>query len=155
MDAQATPDVSVQTADFDIGAEIDKLCAGQPDIGAVVSFTGLVREMAKGGPITEMTLEHYPGMTEKALTGLIAEARARWPLDGVRIVHRVGPLAPGDRIVLVLAASRHRHAAFDAAAFLMDFLKTKAPFWKKEAGAAGGAWVDARDSDDEALKRWT
>lgn len=146
--------VSVQTEDFDIGAEIDALTADDRDIGAVVSFTGLVREMTGSGAIDTMELEHYPGMTERSLEEIAAEAQARWPLQGVRIIHRFGPLAPGDRIVLVLAASRHRQAAFDAAAFLMDYLKTRAPFWKKETGEAGGNWVDARECDDKAAERW-
>ena len=146
--------VRVQEADFDIAAEIAALTATDRDIGAVVSFTGLVREIAGGGADQRMTLEHYPAMTERALAEIEAQARARWPLSGVAIIHRVGPLAPGDNIVLVLAASRHRHAAFEAAAFMMDYLKTKAPFWKKEAGAAGEAWVDARESDEAAVARW-
>lgn len=146
--------VSVQTQDFDIAAEIDALTAGDRNIGAVVSFTGLVREMAGAGSIQTMELEHYPGMTERALEQIEAEARDRWPLQGVRIIHRFGPLAPGDRIVLVLTASRHRQAAFDAAAFLMDYLKTRAPFWKKETGPAGATWVDAREDDDTAAARW-
>jgi len=146
--------VSVQRADFDIGAEIDRLTADDRDIGAVVSFTGLVREMADEGALERMELEHYPGMTERALLKIVSEAETRWPLSGVRIIHRVGPLAPGDRIVLVLTASRHRQAAFEAAAFLMDYLKTSAPFWKKESGASGGSWVDARETDDVAAARW-
>ena len=150
--------VSVQTADFDIAAEIDALVggdrAGDKDVGAVVSFIGLVREMTGEGAITAMELEHYPGMTERALEAIVAEARARWPLQGVRVIHRHGPLAPGDRIVLVLTASRHREAAFGAAAFLMDYLKTRAPFWKKETGAAGPRWVAARAADDQAAERW-
>jgi molybdopterin synthase catalytic subunit len=146
--------VSVQTADFNIAAEIDALARGDRDIGAVVSFTGLVREMAGEGAIGAMELEHYPGMTEDALEEIVAEARRRWPLQGVRVIHRHGPLAPGDRIVLVLTASRHRQAAFEAAAFLMDYLKTRAPFWKKETGPAGARWVDARDTDDVAAERW-
>lgn len=154
MDAPVPEVVSVQTADFDIAAEIDRLTAGDRDIGAVVTFTGLVREMTGAGAISEMVLEHYPGMTERALNEIIEDARARWPLSGVRIIHRVGPLAPGDRIVLVLTASRHREAAFDAAAFLMDYLKTRAPFWKKESGGAGGTWVDARETDETAARRW-
>jgi len=154
MDAAPAPEVSVTEADFDIGAEIDRLAAGNRNIGAVVSFTGLVRELAGDGAISAMTLEHYPGMTERALREIAAEARARWPLDGVRIVHRVGPLAPGDRIVLVLTASRHRHAAFEAAEFLMDYLKTRAPFWKREDGRDGARWVDAREADDGAAARW-
>ncbi|MEM7189349.1 MAG: molybdopterin synthase catalytic subunit MoaE [Pseudomonadota bacterium] len=146
--------VSVQTEDFDIAAEIDALTATDRDIGAVVSFTGLVREMTEAGAIQTMELEHYPGMTEAALTEIAEQARTRWPLQGVRIIHRHGPLAPGDRIVLVLTASRHRQAAFEAAEFLMDYLKTRAPFWKKEAGDHGAAWVDAREADDEATERW-
>lgn len=146
--------VAVQTDDFDIAAEIDRLTEGNLEIGAVVTFTGLVREMTGAGAINEMVLEHYPGMTEAALEEIVAEAHARWPLSGARVIHRVGPLAPGDRIVLVLTASRHREAAFDAAAFLMDYLKTRAPFWKREAGAHGAAWVDARETDDTAARRW-
>ncbi len=147
--------VSVQENDFDLAAEMAALTAGRTDIGAVVSFTGLVRGGDSGG-ITAMTLEHYPGMTEKELERIEAEAHARWPLQASRIVHRVGKLAPGDNIVLVLAASRHRHAAFEAASFLMDYLKTDAPFWKKEAGPDGeGKWVDARESDDTARARWS
>ncbi len=152
---QSIPEsVSVQTADFDIGAEIDALTAGDREIGAVVSFTGLVREMVGGSAISSMELEHYPGMTERALEEIVDEACQRWPLQGVRVIHRHGPLAPGDRIVLVLTASKHRRAAFEAAAFLMDYLKTRAPFWKKETGAEGDRWVDARDVDDEAAERW-
>ncbi|MEL6480259.1 MAG: molybdenum cofactor biosynthesis protein MoaE, partial [Pseudomonadota bacterium] len=128
--------------------------ASSLNIGAVVSFTGLVREMTGQGAIATMELEHWPGMTEKALAEIVAEAEARWPLDGVRVIHRHGPLAPGDQIVLVLAASRHRQAAFEAAAFLMDYLKTRAPFWKKESGPEGAVWVDAREADDAAVARW-
>ncbi|MEM9146730.1 MAG: molybdopterin synthase catalytic subunit MoaE [Pseudomonadota bacterium] len=146
--------VSVGPEDFDIGAEIAALTADDREIGAVVSFTGLVREMTAAGALDEMTLEHYPGMTGAALEAIVAEAQERWPLSGVRVIHRVGPLAPGDRIVLVLTASRHREAAFEAAAFLMDYLKTRAPFWKREAGAHGAAWVDAREADDAAAARW-
>jgi molybdopterin synthase catalytic subunit len=146
--------VSVQREDFDIGAEIARLTAADPDIGAVVSFTGLVRQMTGDGPITAMELEHYPGMTEQALEQIAATALARWPLQGVRVIHRYGKLKPGDRIVLVLTASRHRRAAFEAAEFLMDYLKTRAPFWKKENHAGGARWVDARDADDGAAARW-
>ena len=146
--------VSVQTADFDIAAEIDALTGGDRDIGAVVSFTGLVREMTGEGAISAMELEHYPGMTERALEEIVDEARRRWPLQGVRVIHRHGPLKPGDRIVLVLTAGRHRQAAFEAAAFLMDYLKTRAPFWKRETGPAGARWVDARETDDAAAGRW-
>lgn len=146
--------VSVQREDFDIAAETARLVGGNREIGAVVSFTGLVREMTGEDPITGMELEHYPGMTERALEEIVAEARARWPLEAVRVIHRYGRLAPGERIVLVLAASRHRQAAFEAAAFLMDYLKTRAPFWKKEAHAGGARWVEAREDDDHAARRW-
>jgi molybdopterin synthase catalytic subunit len=143
--------VRVQEADFDTGAEIAALSAGRDDVGAVVSFTGLVR----GAGITSMTLEHYPGMTEKALEAIEAEAMDRWPLQGATIIHRVGELPPGARIVLVAVASRHRGAAFEAAEFLMDYLKTRAPFWKKEIGEDGQArWVDARETDTSAADRW-
>lgn len=142
--------VRVQEADFDPGAELEALTEGNTEIGAVVSFTGHVR----GGGISEMVLEHYPGMTEKALAEIEAEAHARWPLQGSVIIHRVGPLAPGARIVFVATASPHRAAAFEAAEFLMDYLKTKAPFWKKEQTAQGARWVDARDADDSAAARW-
>lgn len=127
---------------------------GNRDIGAVVSFTGLVRETTEAGAIEALELEHYPGMTEQALEDIVAEARDRWPLQNLRLIHRYGAMAPGEGIVMVLTASRHRQAAFQAAEFLMDYLKTKAPFWKKETGAHGGAWVDARESDDAATKRW-
>ncbi|MCH8952202.1 MAG: molybdenum cofactor biosynthesis protein MoaE [Proteobacteria bacterium] len=146
--------VSVQREDFDIAAEIARLSAADADIGAVVSFTGLVRRMTADGPITGMELEHYPGMTERALEAIAAEAEARWPLQGVRVIHRYGALEPGERIVLVLTASRHRQAAFEAAEFLMDYLKTSAPFWKKEDHAGETRWVDARDADDSAMARW-
>ncbi|WP_118135200.1 molybdopterin synthase catalytic subunit MoaE [Oceanicella sp. SM1341] len=146
--------VRVQEDDFDIGAEIDALCEGRVDIGAVVSFTGLVRDMGGGAQLSSMALEHYPGMTERALETIEAEARARWPLQGVTIIHRYGELAPGARIVLVLTASPHRAAAFEAAEFLMDYLKTRAPFWKKETTEHGGHWVDAREADDLAEERW-
>ncbi len=142
--------VRVQEEDFDPSTELDRLSAGRDDIGAMVSFTGLVR----GGDVSEMELEHYPGMTEKALEEIEAEARERWPLQGVTIIHRVGALAPGARIVFVATASRHRAAAFEAAEYLMDFLKTRAPFWKKEATAEGDRWVDARETDDTAAARW-
>jgi molybdopterin synthase catalytic subunit len=147
--------VSVQAAPFDIAAEIATLTAGRTDIGAVVSFTGTVRGEAKGVPIVSMELEHYPGMTERELERVEASANARWPLQGTRIVHRIGVLKPGEDIVLVVTASAHRKAAFEAAEFLMDYLKTSAPFWKKETGADGeGTWVDAREADDGAMKRW-
>lgn len=147
--------VRVQSQDFDVGAETRALIGGRTDIGAVVTFTGTVRGEAKGRPIVSMMLEHYPGMTEAELERVEAEAHARWPLQGTLIVHRIGELRPGDNIVLVITASAHRHAAFEAAEFLMDYLKSRAPFWKKETGADGqGQWVDARDSDRAALERW-
>ena len=147
--------VRVQSEDFEIGAEVARLTAGRTDIGAIVTFTGTVRADNKGSTITGMTLEHYPGMTEQELARVEAEANARWPLQASLIVHRVGELKPGANIVLVVTASAHREAAFDAAAFLMDYLKTRAPFWKKEVGAGGeGQWVDARESDDRATERW-
>lgn len=146
--------VSVQEADFDIGAEIDRLCAGRADIGAVATFTGLVRDHAGGAPISAMELEHYPGMTEAALRGIATEALARWPLQGVVVIHRYGALTPAARIVLVACASPHRGAAFEAAEFVMDYLKTKAPFWKKETTPDGARWVDAREADDKAAARW-
>ncbi len=141
----------IQTADFDIAAEIAALSAGRDDIGAVVTFTGLVR----GGDITSLTLEHYPGMTERALAEIAAKANARWPLKASLIVHRVGTLKPGEHIVLVVTASESRQAAFDAANFLMDYLKTEAPFWKREEKADGTSqWLDARETDDAAKDRW-
>ena len=146
--------VSVQEADFDIGAEIDRLTAGRADIGAVATFTGLVRDHAGGAPITEMALEHYPGMTESALRAIADEAMGRWPLQGAVVIHRFGPLAPAARIVLVACASPHRGAAFAAAEFIMDYLKTRAPFWKKETTPDGARWVDAREADDKAAARW-
>ncbi|MGF1551993.1 MAG: molybdenum cofactor biosynthesis protein MoaE [Paracoccaceae bacterium] len=155
MDAAApSPKVSVQAGDFDPGAEQARLTAADRQIGAVVAFTGLVRAIEGAGADQSMTLEHWPGVTERALEAIVAEAEERWPLSGVRVIHRHGPLAPGERIVLVIAASRHRQAAFEAVAFMMDYLKTRAPFWKKEAGADGAQWVDARESDDAAAARW-
>ena len=147
--------VRVQAEDFEIGAEVARLTTGRTDIGAIVTFTGTVRADNAGSTITGMTLEHYPGMTEQELERVEAEAARRWPLQASLIVHRVGALKPGDNIVLVVTASAHREAAFEAAAFLMDYLKTRAPFWKKEVGPGGaGHWVDARDSDDRAAERW-
>lgn len=148
--------VRVQHEDFDIGAEIRALTSGRTDIGAVATFTGLVRGGNEAGDLVSMTLEHYPGMTEGELATVEAEAHRRFPLQGTLIIHRVGELKPGDNIVLVIAASRHRQAAFAAAEFLMDYLKTRAPFWKKEQAADGSAqWVDARESDTAAEKRWS
>jgi molybdopterin synthase catalytic subunit len=148
--------VRVQTQDFDIAAEIAALRADRTDIGAVVTFTGLVRGTDAGRDLVSMTLEHYPGMTEAELDAVEVEAHARWPLQASLIVHRVGELQPGANIVLVITASPHRQAAFQAAEFLMDYLKTRAPFWKKETFASGQtAWVDARETDATAAERWT
>jgi molybdopterin synthase catalytic subunit len=145
----------VQAEDFDAGAEIARLTAGRTDIGAIVTFTGVVRSENAGEGVAGMTLEHYPGMTESELARVEADAAKRWPLQASLIVHRVGSLKPGDNIVLVVTASAHREAAFEAAAFLMDYLKTRAPFWKKElTGEGSERWVDARDSDDRATDRW-
>lgn len=147
--------VRVQAEDFDIGAEVKALTGGRTDIGAVVTFTGTVRGEAHGQPITAITLEHYPGMTEAELARVEAEANTRWPLAASLVIHRFGTLVPGDKIVLVVTASAHRHAAFEAAEFLMDYLKSRAPFWKKETDAAGaGTWVDAHEGDDSAARRW-
>jgi len=146
--------VRVQQEDFDPGQETARLTEGRTDIGGVVSFVGLVRDMAGGQPVEEMTLEHYPGMTERQLEQIEAEANRRWDLDGSLIIHRFGRLSPGDRIVLVATASAHRAEAFSAAEFLMDWLKTKAPFWKSELTPKGSQWVDAKSSDDEAAARW-
>ncbi|WP_430436723.1 molybdenum cofactor biosynthesis protein MoaE [Oceanibaculum nanhaiense] len=146
--------IRVQREDFDIGAEIAALTDGNRAIGGVASFVGLVRDMAGNASIGAMTLEHYPGMTEKALAKIEAEAQERWPLQASLIIHRYGRLEPGDRIVLVVTASAHRQAAFESAMFLMDYLKTKAPFWKLEETGDSAQWVDARESDDHALNRW-
>lgn len=146
--------VRVQTGDFDIGAEILRLRRGNPKIGAVASFIGLVRDINQGDQIREMTLEYYPGMTEKALEDIAAQAKSRWDLYDVLIIHRVGQLKPTDQIVLVVVASAHRSDAFAACQFIMDYLKTRAPFWKKEQTQDTARWVDARESDDEAASRW-
>jgi molybdopterin synthase catalytic subunit len=147
--------VRVQADDFDLGAEVRSLTGGRTDIGAVVTFTGTVRDTGMTGPISSMTLEHYPGMTENELSAVEAEALSRWPLQASLIIHRYGPLKPGENIVLVVTASAHRHAAFEAAMYLMDYLKSRAPFWKKEAAPDGsGRWVDARECDLGALQRW-
>jgi len=145
--------IRVQQEDFDIGAEIAALKDGRTDIGAIVSFIGTVRDAH--GDVSEMTLEHYPGMTETELERIESEAHTRWPLQASLIVHRTGTLKPGDNIVLVITASEHRDAAFDAARFLMDYLKTSAPFWKRETGPSGSKWVEAKMSDDAAAGRWS
>lgn len=146
--------VRVQTEDFDLGAEVAAMRAGRTDIGGIASFIGTVRDLNEGDAVSTLTLEHYPGMTERALEAIVDEARSRFDILGARVVHRVGRLAPGDQIVLVITVSAHRGEAFAACEFLMDYLKTRAPFWKKEATPAGERWVDARESDDDAAARW-
>jgi len=142
--------ISVRAEDFDVASENAALALDDQQAGAVVNFVGLVR----GGDIAAMTLEHYPGMTEKALAAIVADAQRRWQLHAVRVIHRIGRLLPGERIVYVGVACRHRQAAFAACEFIMDYLKTEAPFWKREETAAGSHWVDARESDDHARDRW-
>lgn len=146
--------VRVQAEDFDVSAELVDLRAGHPDAGAVVAFVGTVRELDGCGAISALELEHYPGMTEAALADIAAEARRRWPVLDVAIVHRVGRLRASEQIVLAAACARHRGDAFAACEFVMDFLKTRAPFWKKESTPVGARWVDARASDDAAAARW-
>ena len=146
--------IKVQEQDFDLQAEVAALIKGKTDIGGVVSFTGLVRDVSEGAKVAAMTLEHYPGMTQKQLAAIEAEACARWPLSASLIIHRYGRLLPGEQIMAVVTASAHRQAAFEAAEFLVDWLKTKAPFWKLESDGAQETWVEARDSDDAAAERW-
>ena len=146
--------IAVQTETFDLGVEVDAMRAGRTDIGAVASFVGLARDMNDGSGVAAMTLEHYPGMTEKALARLVDDACVRWPLLDVTVIHRVGRLLPGDPIVLVAVAASHRGEAFAACEFIMDYLKTQAPFWKKEETPEGDRWVEARASDDTAAARW-
>ena len=147
--------VRLQREDFDASAEAAALTRGRTDIGALVTFTGLCRADENGEPIAALTLEHYPGMAEAEIARHVEEACARWPLLGVTVIHRHGRLVPGDVIVLVATASSHRAAAFAAAEFLMDYLKTRAPFWKQVESAEGIAWVDAKAADDEAAERWS
>ena len=149
-----TPEIRVQEADFDVGREIAAVSAGDTGVGGVASFVGLVRGAAAGSAIGAMTLEHYPGMTEKALGAIADEARGRWDVIDILIIHRVGRMLPTDQIVFVAVTSAHRGEAFAACEFLMDFLKTRAPFWKKEQTPAGSRWVDAREADDAAAGRW-
>lgn len=146
--------VSIQTADFDLSAEAAALRAGDPGVGAVAAFVGTVRDRSDCAGVSQMALEHYPGMTEKAIEAMIDQALARFDIRAARVIHRVGPLQPCDQIVLVLVTSAHRGEAFQACEFLMDYLKTQAPFWKKETTPEGARWVDARVSDDAALSRW-
>jgi molybdopterin synthase catalytic subunit len=146
--------VRIQPENFDVGAEIGRLRAHDAGIGAVASFMGLVRDVNGGDRVSGMTLEHYPGMTEKAIEEIIAEARSRWEVIDALVIHRIGTLRPGDPIVLVVVASAHRGDAFAACEFIMDYLKTRAPFWKKEQSGAGSSWVEARATDDIAAERW-
>jgi molybdopterin synthase catalytic subunit len=146
--------VRVQREDFDVGRELEALTVGRDDVGAVASFVGLVRSSNDGAQVHAMTLEHYPGMTEKALEDICAQAQARWDLIDTLVIHRVGALEPGDRIVLVGVSSAHRGEAFAACEFIMDYLKTRAPFWKREQTSEGARWVEARDSDEAAARGW-
>jgi len=147
-------EVSVQEADFDIGHETETLSRGDAGAGAVATFVGLVRRDHAGSEVGAMTLEHYPGMTEQSLQDIVAQAKTRWSVRGVRVIHRIGRLLPGDRIVFVGVSSAHRGEAFAACEYIMDYLKTQAPFWKKEETPEGARWVDARESDDQAALRW-
>jgi molybdopterin synthase catalytic subunit len=146
--------VRIQEADFDLSQEIASLRQARPEIGAIAAFIGLVRDVNAGAVVSELMLEHYPAMTQKALEAIVAEAKQRWPLDDALVIHRVGRLLPTDQIVLVAVASSHRGAAFQACEFIMDFLKTQAPFWKKEQTPAGARWVEARDADESSAARW-
>lgn len=148
-------EVRVQTEDFDVAREVETLRQGSSNIGALVNFVGLMRRENDGHQVFSMTLEHYPGMTEKALADIVAQARKRWLMTGAKIIHRVGTLQPGDQIVFVGVTSAHRQAAFQACEFIMDFLKTQAPFWKKEQTSAGAFWVEAKQSDEAAAKTWS
>ncbi|NPD18491.1 molybdenum cofactor biosynthesis protein MoaE [Alterinioella nitratireducens] len=147
-------DIRVQAGAFDMGAELNSFAAAQSGAGAVVSFTGITRDLAEGG-LERMEIEHYPGMTERALAEIAAEAEARWQLAGSLILHRYGPLTPSDPIMMVATAARHRGDAFAAAEYLMDYLKSRAPFWKKEITQAGAEWVQAKEADEDALSRWS
>ena len=147
--------VRIQTENFDVSAEIARLREGNPKVGAVASFVGIVRDLNDGDAVASLTLEHYPGMTEKAVEKIVAEAHERWDIYDALVIHRVGTLKPLDQIVLVVVCSAHRAESFKACEFLMDYLKTRAPFWKKEQTPDGVRWVDARASDDEAAERWT
>ena len=146
--------IRVQTEDFDVSGEVMRLRLSNPKIGAVVTFLGTVRDMNDGSSVAAMELEHYPGMTEKALEDIVAQAKARWPIDEALVIHRVGPLMPLDQIVLVAVTSAHRGEAFAACEFIIDYLKTQAPFWKKEQTPEGARWVDARVPDDQAMAKW-
>jgi molybdopterin synthase catalytic subunit len=146
--------VRIQGEDFDVGAEIAALRRGNPRVGAVASFVGVVRDVNDGGTVSEMTLEHYPGMTEKAIGEIVGQAQGRWDVIDALVIHRIGKLAPTDQIVLVVVTSAHRGDAFAACEFIMDYLKTRAPFWKKEQAGGAARWVEARGADDVAAERW-
>ena len=150
-----TATIRIQEADFDVAQEIAALTKGRTDVGAVVSFSGICRGSENGEPIAALTLEHYPGMAEAEIKRHVDDALSRWPLQGLTVIHRFGRIAPGENIVLVVTASPHRQAAFEAAEFLMDYLKTNAPFWKREESKTGTSWIEARDHDDAAAARWT
>jgi molybdopterin synthase catalytic subunit len=154
MDDGRMPRVRVQQEDFDLSAELARLRAGNPKVGAIVSFVGTVRDLNEGSHVASMELEHYPGMTEQSIDRIIDQAVERWPVHDALVIHRVGPLLPRDQIVLVAVTSAHRGDAFAACEFIIDYLKTEAPFWKKEETPEGARWVDARVSDDEALDKW-
>ena len=147
--------IRVQREDFDVGAELNRLARGNRHIGGVASFVGLVRDLGGSDQVSALTLEHYPGMTEKALAAIVAEAKGRWDVIDALVIHRIGELKPLDQIVLVVVTGAHRGAAFAACEFIMDYLKTQAPFWKKEQTAQGARWVEARASDDQAAERWS
>jgi len=148
-------EVRIQAEDFDLSQEVAQLRAGNAKVGAIVTFVGTVRDLNEGASVAEMELEHYPGMTEQSIQAIIDQAKARWPIYGALVIHRVGPLKPMDQIVLVAVTSPHRGEAFLACEFIIDYLKTEAPFWKKELTPEGARWVDARTSDDDALKKWS
>ena len=147
-------EVRIQTEDFDLSTEVAALRATNPKVGAIVTFVGVVRDLSEGATVAEMELEHYPGMTEQSIGAVIERAQGRWPTFGALVIHRVGPLKPLDQIVLVAATAAHRGEAFAACEFIIDYLKTEAPFWKKEQTPEGARWVDARVSDDAALAKW-
>jgi molybdopterin synthase catalytic subunit len=146
--------VRIQTEDFDLANEVRQLRAGNGKVGGIVTFVGTVRDLNEGAHVSEMELEHYPGMTEQSIEAIIGQAKERWPVYDALVIHRVGPLQPLDQIVLVAVTSAHRGEAFAACEFIIDYLKTEAPFWKKEQTPEGARWVDARVSDDQALKKW-
>ena len=147
-------EVRIQAEDFDLSTEVAQLRAGHPKVGGVVTFVGTVRDLNEGATVSEMELEHYPGMTEQSISNIIDQAKQRWPIMGALVIHRIGPLKPKDQIVLVAVTSAHRGEAFAACEFIIDYLKTEAPFWKKEQTPEGARWVDARVSDDAALNKW-